>query len=167
MKLYIDESIQASTASVINSIKQYIDSSFDRQRTWNEQLLSNIANINNTLAKITQSKNSHSTIPRASTSSSHAAPAQHPQHPMDTPLPYTTEQASRDIQSTVLQIGHLLQFRLAQGITLHESPSLQSASNTLTEILPRSMLLTSIECEILGVFWDSSTQEYSTSLRQL
>ncbi|CAG8813455.1 33124_t:CDS:1, partial [Gigaspora margarita] len=33
VKSYIDESIRASTASVTNSIKQYINSQFDRQRS--------------------------------------------------------------------------------------------------------------------------------------
>ncbi|KAF0424730.1 hypothetical protein F8M41_006456 [Gigaspora margarita] len=98
IKAYIDESFRASTTSVINSMKQYIDSQFDRLRSWNEQLQ---PNINNTLAKVTQSdNNSHSTIPRASTSSSHAASSQHPHRPTDIPQPHTTEQASQEIQTT-------------------------------------------------------------------
>ncbi|CAG8766410.1 21146_t:CDS:1, partial [Gigaspora rosea] len=100
VKSYIDKSIRASTTSVVNSIKQYIDSQSDRQRSWNKQLQSNITNINNILAKIMQSDNSHSTTPHASSSSSHAALSQHPLRSTDTPLPYTTKQASWDIQTT-------------------------------------------------------------------
>ncbi|CAG8631915.1 16913_t:CDS:2, partial [Cetraspora pellucida] len=45
IKAYIDESIRSSTTSIIGSFKQYIDSQFDKQRLWNEQLQANINNI--------------------------------------------------------------------------------------------------------------------------
>ncbi|CAG8824465.1 13076_t:CDS:1, partial [Gigaspora rosea] len=41
------------------------------------------------------------------------------------------------------------QFKLARGITMHESPSLQSVENTLTSIPPRDIPLSPIESEIL------------------
>ncbi|CAG8718013.1 14255_t:CDS:1 [Cetraspora pellucida] len=97
IKSYIDESIRISSSSVINSIKQYIDSQFDRQRSWNEQLQSNIDNM---FAKLTQPDNSNSTIPCTLTSTSQATSRQHLHHPKDTPQPHTTEQASQDIQTT-------------------------------------------------------------------
>ncbi|CAG8468663.1 9644_t:CDS:2 [Cetraspora pellucida] len=64
MKAYIDESIRSSTISVTGSIKQYIDSQFDRQKIWNEQLQLNI----NMLAQMTQTSNDiNTTEPGSST----------------------------------------------------------------------------------------------------
>ncbi|CAG8758565.1 3343_t:CDS:1, partial [Cetraspora pellucida] len=36
IKAYIDESIWESTTSIIGSLKQYIDSQFNKQRRWNK-----------------------------------------------------------------------------------------------------------------------------------
>ncbi|CAG8663760.1 31300_t:CDS:2 [Gigaspora margarita] len=88
----------ASSNTTVGLGRQKPDVNIDPLRSWNEQLQ---PNINNTLAKVTQSdNNSHSTIPRASTSSSHAASSQHPHRPTDIPQPHTTEQASQEIQTT-------------------------------------------------------------------
>ncbi|CAG8839371.1 22338_t:CDS:2, partial [Racocetra persica] len=53
IKAYIDESIRSATTSIIGSFKQYIDSQFDKQRLWNEQLQANISNI---LAQATRTR---------------------------------------------------------------------------------------------------------------
>ncbi|CAG8518921.1 950_t:CDS:2 [Racocetra persica] len=67
------------------------------QRSWNKQLQSN---INNMLAKLMKLDNSHSTIPHASTSTSHAALSQHPHHPKYTTQPYTMEQTNQESRTT-------------------------------------------------------------------
>ncbi|CAG8795055.1 6184_t:CDS:2, partial [Gigaspora margarita] len=65
IKTYIDESIHLATTSIttliIQSMKQYIDSQFDKQRLWIEQ---HQANIGGTWAQATQTNtNSTSTSP--------------------------------------------------------------------------------------------------------
>ncbi|KAF0558840.1 hypothetical protein F8M41_007800 [Gigaspora margarita] len=76
-KMYVDESIRASSTSDINSIKQYINSQFDRQRTWNEQLQSNINNINNILSRFAQPGNSRSAASYTLASTDHTILSRH------------------------------------------------------------------------------------------
>ncbi|CAG8807117.1 10916_t:CDS:2, partial [Gigaspora margarita] len=75
--------------------RQRPEVNIDPQRSWNEQ-------FNNTLAKVTQPDNSHSSTSQASTSTSHTASSQHLHRSTNTPQPRTTEQADQDIQTTAL-----------------------------------------------------------------
>ncbi|CAG8801251.1 20943_t:CDS:2, partial [Gigaspora rosea] len=101
VKTYIDESIRASSMLVINSIKQYINSQYDRQRTWNEQLQSNINNINNILSRFAQPGNSGSAASHAPASTDHATSSRHSQHLTGTTEQHSAEKAKQDDESTV------------------------------------------------------------------
>ncbi|CAG8777627.1 16078_t:CDS:1, partial [Racocetra persica] len=82
IKAYIDESIRSSTTSIIGSFKQYIDSQFDKQRLWNEQLQ---ANINNILVQATRaSADTETAAPHSSVApTEHTTPQQQPQKPVN------------------------------------------------------------------------------------
>ncbi|CAG8741951.1 20067_t:CDS:2, partial [Cetraspora pellucida] len=82
IKTYIDESIRASTTTIITSIKQYIDTQFEKQRLWNEQLQTN---INDTLSQVTQANPniSNSTQDNSSTPVDHSKVSQKLQRSID------------------------------------------------------------------------------------